>query len=130
MKRSLFVVLVALASIYANVSDAHVRGCNSRSCDARTEHAWSVKHPMQTAIASWFDDAGATASGTHYRYGFAHKTLPFGTQVRFCHAGRCVIGKVEDRGPFVAGREFDLNFALKSALACSDLCSVQWRLLH
>ena len=27
--------------------------------------------PAQEALASWYDDAGTTASGTHYAYGYA-----------------------------------------------------------
>lgn len=80
------------------------------------------------AVASWYYDAGQTASNQHYKYGFA--SLLFGSrwghEVRFC-ARRCVTGKLDDHGPYVGGRLFDLNPALKSALGCSDLCEVFWR---
>jgi rare lipoprotein A (peptidoglycan hydrolase) len=33
---------------------------------------------------------------------------------------------VVDRGPFIAGREFDLTAATKSALGCPDLCTLEW----
>lgn len=82
---------------------------------------------MRTAIASWFDDSGATACGTHSPVGFAHlPPMRCGTRVRFC-ARRCVTGIREDAGPYVAGREFDLTPGLKAALGCSDLCRVRWR---
>jgi len=80
------------------------------------------------ALASWYDDAGQTASGAHYGYGYA--SLMFGSRwghrVRFCHAGRCVVGRLDDHGPYVGGRLFDLNAALRAALACPDLCWLRW----
>ncbi len=43
----------------------------------------------------------------------AHKTLPFGTQVRVRHAsnGREVVVRINDRGPFTKGRVIDLSRA-------------------
>jgi hypothetical protein len=84
--------------------------------------------PMQTAVASWYDDSGTTASGRHYTYGYA--SLLFGSDwghaVRFCYQ-RCVIGRLDDHGPYVTGRLFDLNPQLKEALGCPDLCTLRWR---
>jgi len=37
----------------------------------------------------------------------AHRTLPFGTRLRVCKNG-CVTVTVNDRGPFVRGRDIDL----------------------
>jgi rare lipoprotein A (peptidoglycan hydrolase) len=86
-------------------------------------------------LASWYDDAGVTASGTHYARGFA--ALIFGSEwgraVSFCVArgrgcaGAPVTGRLDDHGPYVSGRTFDLDAALKAALHCSDLCSVRYR---
>lgn len=39
----------------------------------------------------------------------AHKTLPFGTVIEFEYGGRRAVAVVADRGPYVAGREFDLG---------------------
>jgi hypothetical protein len=86
--------------------------------------------PMQSGLASWYDDSGTTASGAHYTYGFA--SLLFGSQwgrrVRFCYRGSCATGRLDDHGPYVAGRAFDLNPALKAALGCPDLCYLEWRI--
>ena len=43
----------------------------------------------------------------------AHKTLPFGTRVRVTHLGngRSVEVKINDRGPYIAGRIIDLSKA-------------------
>lgn len=48
--------------------------------------------------------------------GVAHKTLPCGTRVVFKRGDRTVTARVIDRGPFVAGRQWDLAPAVKQAL--------------
>ena len=45
----------------------------------------------------------------------AHRRLPFGTRVRVCH-GRCVIVRINDRGPWVRGRDIDLSPAAARAI--------------
>ena len=43
----------------------------------------------------------------------AHRTLPFGTRVRVTHMGngRSVDVRINDRGPYIAGRIIDLSRA-------------------
>ena len=53
------------------------------------------------------------SSGT---VGVANKTLPCGTKVTVRYRGRSVRVPVVDRGPYVAGREFDLTSATKQRL--------------
>jgi rare lipoprotein A len=38
----------------------------------------------------------------------AHRRLPFGTRVRVCHS-KCVTVRINDRGPWVKGRDIDLT---------------------
>jgi rare lipoprotein A (peptidoglycan hydrolase) len=45
----------------------------------------------------------------------AHRTLPFGTLVDVCHNG-CVTVRINDRGPFVRGRQIDLSPAAARAI--------------
>jgi rare lipoprotein A len=55
----------------------------------------------------------------------AHKTLPFGTLVRtHQRSGRSVIVRINDRGPFVAGRVIDVTPAAARALGFSGLAPV------
>jgi rare lipoprotein A (peptidoglycan hydrolase) len=75
-------------------------------------------------VASWYYDAGQTACGFHAYYGIASRTLACGTRVVLQHAGRRVVATVDDRGPYVWSRLFDLNVATRTALQCSDLCLV------
>jgi rare lipoprotein A len=41
----------------------------------------------------------------------AHRSLPFGTQVRVenMHNGRSVVVRINDRGPFIGGRVIDVT---------------------
>ncbi|HWB70117.1 MAG TPA: septal ring lytic transglycosylase RlpA family protein [Solirubrobacterales bacterium] len=48
--------------------------------------------------------------------GVAHKTLPCGTPVKLRYRGRSITVPVVDRGPYVAGRDFDLTEATKARL--------------
>lgn len=48
--------------------------------------------------------------------GVANKTLPCGTKVTLRYHGRTVTVPVIDRGPYVAGREYDLTEAVKDRL--------------
>lgn len=48
--------------------------------------------------------------------GVAHKTLPCGTRVTFKVGSRLVTTRVIDRGPFIAGRDWDLTTGLKHKL--------------
>jgi hypothetical protein len=79
---------------------------------------------LHYSVASWYYDAGNTACGFHATYGVANKVLPCGTKVTFSHGGRTVVATVDDRGPFVAGREWDLNQNLAQALGVSGVATV------
>jgi hypothetical protein len=48
--------------------------------------------------------------------GVAHKTLPCGTKVKLRYHGRTVTVPVIDRGPYVAGRDYDLTEATRDRL--------------
>ena len=55
-----------------------------------------------------------TASGERYKARqntAAHRTLPFGSQVRVTNVrnGKSVVVRINDRGPFVRGRVIDLS---------------------
>jgi rare lipoprotein A len=49
----------------------------------------------------------------------AHRRLPFGTSVRVCHSG-CVTVRINDRGPWVRGRDIDLSPAAARAIGLSQ----------
>ena len=66
-------------------------------------------HGRLTANGERFDQEAMTA---------AHKTLPFGTRVlvRVPRTGREVVVRINDRGPYVAGRIIDLSSAAANAI--------------
>ena len=86
-------------------------GGNGRSVDA----AGAVT-VYEQSMASWYQDGGSTACGFHAGLGVANKSLPCGTKVRFRHAGHTVTATVDDRGPYVGGRAWDLNQNTAAAL--------------
>ncbi len=71
----------------------------------------------RTAYASWYGPGlygnalGCGGRLSPGRLGVAHKTLPCGTKVTLRRGTRTVRVRVIDRGPYVAGREYDLTEA-------------------
>ncbi len=79
----------------------------------------SVVRSLGTGIASYYGrrfHGRRTANGERFNMRAmtaAHRTLPFGTQVRVTNPrnGRSVVVRINDRGPFVSGRSIDLSRA-------------------
>jgi rare lipoprotein A len=70
--------------------------------------------PAQAEVASCYGPESGTQTASGERFNpeamtAAHKTLPFGTLVRVTYAGRSVVVRVTDRGPFIKGRVIDLS---------------------
>jgi rare lipoprotein A len=71
---------------------------------------------------SYYADGQKTANGEQFdpnAFTAANKTLPFNTRVRITNPanGKSVVVRINDRGPFVAGRCFDLSRAAFAAIA-------------
>ena len=65
-------------------------------------------------IASFYNQGTQTANGEKFvpsELTAAHRTLPFGTRLRVTNVatGQSVTVRVNDRGPFIAGRDVDLS---------------------
>jgi rare lipoprotein A len=93
--------------------------------DRRIEGTGSVRRHFtvyRQAEASYYGPGlygGALACGGTLEpgtLGVAHKTLPCGTMVRLRYHGQTITVPVVDRGPYVAGRDFDLTEATKAKL--------------
>jgi rare lipoprotein A len=78
----------------AHAETASVYGGRDGYCGSRTANGERVNCSAMTA---------------------AHRRLPFGTRVRVCHS-RCVTVRINDRGPFVRGRDIDLSPAAARAI--------------
>jgi rare lipoprotein A len=92
--------------------------------NARSRRRVGQMAVYQQSVASWYNDAGGTASGFHANFGVANRTLPFGTRVTFRYGGRSVTAVVDDRGPFVGGRDWDLNQNTAAALGFGGVGTV------
>ncbi len=86
----------------------------------------------QQSIASVYWDYGLPiACGGRLQpeqLGVAHKSLKCGTMVTFRYGNRAIRVPVVDRGPYIAGREWDLTGATAAALKFPGLGVVQWTL--
>src|SRR5262249_18798945 len=78
----------------ARAEVASVYGGNDGLCGSRTANGERLNCSAMTA---------------------AHPHLPFGTLVRVCRSG-CVVVRINDRGPFVRGRQIDLSPAAARAI--------------
>jgi rare lipoprotein A len=84
----------------------------------------AAAHTDERGIASYYAgkfQGRLTANGEIFDtnlYTAAHKTLPFNTIVRVTSAekGKSVLVRINDRGPFVAGRVIDLSRAAAEAI--------------
>jgi hypothetical protein len=87
--------------------------------ERRAERPVGRLNVYRLAEVSWYGGGGNLACGgwlTSSTLGVANKTLPCGTLVTLRYGRRTVRVRVIDRGPYVAGREFDLTEATKRAL--------------
>jgi rare lipoprotein A len=96
-----------------------------RIADAAPSASTADSQPLtvyRRSFASWYGPGfygRRLACGGRLRYGqigVAHKRLRCGTRVSLRYRGRTVIAPVIDRGPYIAGREFDLTEATKRRL--------------
>lgn len=96
-----------------------------------------------TSYASYYCEGfegNYTASGSVYNCDgmtFAHKTMKFGTKVKFLRdegggQGRIVTAVCTDRGPFIAGREFDFSRAVFERLGnlSEGVIKVRWEVVE
>jgi hypothetical protein len=96
----------------------------SRATESGPQVQVTVYRP---GVASWYspksNGGSKTACGvrlTKWTIGVAHKTLPCGTQVEIYYGGMKLVAPVIDRGPFIAGRAWDLTKATHEALGATD----------
>jgi rare lipoprotein A len=76
----------------------------------------------EPVVSGWYGpgfEGAITASGEPFdpygSYTAASPYLPFGTRLYVCYQG-CVTVRVNDRGPYVYGRELDLSQAAAEAI--------------
>ena len=94
--------------------------------------SYGASQPSRSALpsvssevtASWYGSEfheKLTASGQRfdmYKNTLAHRTLPLGTKVRLVNLknGKSAEGVVNDRGPYIKGRDVDVSYAIAMQL--------------
>jgi rare lipoprotein A len=130
-------ILPSVASAKHDGCQTHaclVRTCRSTACKTRVARRLAARRPMIQAVASWYgpglygNPLGCGGTLTPGTFGVANKTLPCGTRVRLC-AARCATAPVVDRGPYVAGREFDLTAPVRAAIGSAPVGAVRYRVV-
>ena len=84
-------------------------------------HPAAKANASSYGVASFYTEDEWTASGERFNthaMTAAHPTLPFGTRLRVTNVtnGRSVVVRINDRGPFVAGRVVDLSGSAAESL--------------
>jgi peptidoglycan lytic transglycosylase len=103
----------------------HVHASRDRIAAGSRDRAGHVT-VFRRAVASWYGPGlygSRTACGQTLEpstLGVANRTLSCGTKVKLRYHGRQVKVRVIDRGPYAAGRDFDLTAATKQRLGFGD----------
>jgi rare lipoprotein A len=105
-------------------------------------HATHASKPLKvwTVRASWYGptfQGHLTANGELYDMAgltAAHPTLPFGSMVRLTNlrSGKTAVVRINDRGPYVDGRDIDLSYhaADKLGIIGSGVAKVRMELIE
>jgi rare lipoprotein A (peptidoglycan hydrolase) len=107
----------------------------SRTSSTSSSSRSTSSSGWKSAKASWYGPGfyGNTMAGggtlTRSSMVVAHRTLAFGTKIQFQYNGKTCTATVMDRGPHVAGREFDLGPGTANALGFSGVGTVKYRIL-
>jgi rare lipoprotein A (peptidoglycan hydrolase) len=127
-------VLSELALLSAIQRREYERTLSAAAANLEGLLPWTLepKSGIQVSVASVFTDYGLGLAcggvlGRH-QLGVAHKTAPCGTLITFTYAGRSLTVPVIDRGPYIAGREWDLTGATAATLGFPGLGRIEWSL--
>lgn len=82
----LYAIFVALCAIVGSL----MASSNCHAATSMVASYYGSESGSRTASGERFNPNGLTA---------AHRTLPFGTRLRVCYRGACVVVRVTDRGP-------------------------------
>jgi rare lipoprotein A (peptidoglycan hydrolase) len=121
-----------LAQLDALKRQEHQRALSAAASSLAGLLPWSMepRSGTQVSVASVFTDygLGLACGGVLGRdqLGVAHKTAPCGTLITFVYGGRAITVPVIDRGPYIAGREWDLTGATAAALGFPGLGQIEW----
>lgn len=81
--------------------------------------AYPVHAETQSWLTSFYKDGKITANGEPFYpngYTCAHKTLPFNTVLLLTYNDKHAVCRVNDRGPFIKGRDLDVTLQIAKEL--------------
>ena len=130
-------LLGLLALFLTSCGSSHYKGYQTRGYDIRGQHyqPMSVEkalHYSDEGIASWYDESkffgfvrGNTSLGERvgrFDISGAHKTLPIPCRVKVTNLsnGKSLKMRLNDRGPFIAGRIIDVTPRAASKLGFKE----------
>jgi len=131
LRRLMTVAVLTSAFGLANTAVTAEIATASRSSQNRNHHQQSLMAQSNQQViarrrgrASWYGPrfrGQQTASGERFNPSeltAAHRSLPFGTRVRVTNLrnGASVVVRINDRGPYAAGRIIDLSRAAAQAI--------------
>lgn len=100
----------------------------------------STQAKNKEGVASYYHDSldgNLTANGEIYRknkVSCAHKTLPFGTILLVTNQNnnKSVIVRVNDRGPFIKGRDIDLSrrAAIRIDMIYDGVVNIEYKIIN
>lgn len=101
---------VAEAKGVTQLKGMHIK--NSRDISFNVKASW-YKYGKITANQERFNQNGLTV---------AHKTLPFGTRLKLTNPknNKSIIVRVNDRGPYIKGRDLDVTLGCAKRLGMLD----------
>jgi len=107
----------------------------ARAAAAAKANAIVPLSSWSSAKVSWYGPGfyGHTMAGggnlTPTSMVVAHRTMKFGTRIQITYNGKTTIAVVQDRGPYIAGRTFDLGPGTAKALGFSGVGTIKWRIV-
>ena len=122
---------LAIRSMLTIVAASAIIASAATASEAKARRNWHNANAAVTSSgtfsgkASYYgsESGSRTASGARYNpmgLTAAHRSLPFGTQLKVTHAGRSVVVTVNDRGPFTRGRVLDLSKGAANAIGLTS----------
>ncbi|MDZ4655132.1 MAG: septal ring lytic transglycosylase RlpA family protein [Coriobacteriia bacterium] len=107
----------------------------TRTAVSRSASTATTTGGWKTAKVSWYGPGfyGNTMAGggtlTPTSMVVAHRSMAFGTRIEFSYKGKTCVAVVQDRGPYIAGRVFDLGPGTAQALGFGGVGTVSYRIL-
>lgn len=107
----------------------------TRTTVSRSASTATTTGGWKTAKVSWYGPGfyGNTMAGggtlTPTSMVVAHRSMAFGTRIEFSYKGKTCVAVVQDRGPYIAGRVFDLGPGTAQALGFGGVGIVSYRIL-